>query len=123
MVYSDGTVSFVGDANLDIPERYEWALFKNGELVGLILGNNSFPIDIDPANDALTVRGINIMGGLGPETPVAGTADIHNLQSSMFNLQSSMFNLQGHKIASPKSTNRHSRKGLYIIDGRKVIQH
>ena len=122
VVYSDGTVSFVGDANLDIPERYEWALFKNGELVGLILGNNSFPIDIDPANDVLTVRGINIMGGFGPETSVAGTADIHNAQCTMHNAQCT-YNLQGHKIASPKSTNWHSRKGLYIIDGRKVIQH
>ena len=115
VVYVNGSVSFVGDAYLDIPERYEWVLFKNGEFVGLILGNDSFPIDIDPTTDALTVRGINLMGGFGPEAPVAGTAASIQRPTSDTQHPTSVYNLQGLRVSN-------TYRGLVIQDGRKMVR-
>jgi pectin methylesterase-like acyl-CoA thioesterase len=116
VVYKDGYVSWFGDAYDDIPATYQWALFKNGELAGLILNNYGFQITIDPAKDALTIRGINLMGGLGPEYPVSGTAAT-KIQRHTHHAQPSttpVYNLLGMRVSKPN-------KGIYSINGKKHV--
>ena len=90
------------------------AIFKNDVFVGFSEGEG-FDINIDPKKDKLTVRAANAMGGLGPEAHVAGTTGIDTVESSKFKVESSMvYDLQGRQVMNPT-------KGLYIINGKKVV--
>ena len=107
--YADGKVTF-GVADNGMTGA---AIFKNGEFAGVSI-DGSFDITIDPAQDKLTIRTANRMGGLGPEGHVSGTTGI---QPSMVNGQRSTFDiytLQGVRVE--KAT-----KGIYIINGKKVV--
>ena len=108
--YADGKVTF-GVADNGMTGA---AIFKNGEFVG-ISTDGSFDITIDPAQDKLTIRTANRMGGLGPEGHVSGTTDISTLNVERGTLNdNSYYNLAGQRVAQPT-------KGLYIINGRKVV--
>ena len=108
--YADGKVTF-GVADNGMTGA---AIFKNGEFMGVSI-DGSFDIAIDPAQDKLTIRTANRMGGLGPEGHVAGTTDIKTLTVERGTLNdNSYYNLAGQRVAQPT-------KGLYIINGRKVV--
>ena len=108
--YADGKVTF-GVADNGMTGA---AIFKNGEFVG-ISTDGSFDITIDPAQDKLTIRTANRMGGLGPEGHVSGTTDISTLNVERGTLNdNSIYTLSGQRVA--KAT-----KGIYIINGRKVV--
>lgn len=108
--YADGKVTF-GVADNGMTGA---AIFKNGEFMGVSI-DGSFDIAIDPAQDKLTIRTANRMGGLGPEGHVSGTTDISTLNVERGTLNdNSYYNLAGQRVAQPT-------KGLYIINGRKVV--
>ena len=90
------------------------AIFKNGEFAG-ISTDGSFDITIDPSQDKLTIRTANIMGGLGPEGKVATTTTgIDMVKGEGFKANGELYNLNGQRVAQPT-------KGLYIVNGRKVV--
>jgi len=107
--YDNGTVSWTKLRNGSIA----FALFKNGEYVGMTDGE-TFNITIDPAVDALTIRAANPMGGFGPAAAVAGTvnriADVKADDDS-----EAIYNLGGQRVSK-------AGKGVYIINGKKVIK-
>jgi pectin methylesterase-like acyl-CoA thioesterase len=72
-------------------------------------------IDIDPAKDELTVRAANSMGGFGEAKHVEGTASsIKAVNAAMERGEQVIYNLSGQRVS--KAT-----KGLYIINGKKVL--
>ena len=90
-----------------------YAIFKNGEFAGLSI-DGSFKIDIDPAVDELTIRTANGMGGLGAAAHVEGTATgLETVKAT--DGKEVIYNLQGGRVNKPG-------KGLYIINGKKVIR-
>ena len=90
-----------------------YAIFKNGEFAGLSI-DGSFKIDIDPAVDELTIRTANGMGGLGAAAHVEGTATgLETVKAT--DGKDVIYNLQGVRVNKPG-------KGLYIINGKKVIK-
>lgn len=89
-----------------------YAIFKNGEFAGLS-NEGSFNITIDPAVDELTIRTANSMGGLGAAAHVDGTAGIQSVKAT--DGKDVIYNLQGVRLNKPG-------KGLYIINGKKVIK-
>ena len=108
-VYENGTVSF---AELDNGMQ-GCAIFKNDEFVAI--AGRGYAIAIDPAVDKLTVRAVNMMGGFGPAAQVAGTAtSIQAINAAMERGEQVIYNLSGQRVN--KAT-----KGLYIINGRKVV--
>ena len=108
-VYEKGAVSF---AELDNGMQ-GCAIFKNGEFVAI--SGSGYAIAIDPAVDKLTVRAVNMMGGFGPAAQVAGTAtSIKAINEAMERGEQVIYNLSGQRVN--KAT-----KGLYIINGRKVV--
>ena len=57
---------------------------------------------------------MNEMGGLS-EPSEAGTTGIKTVESSKLNVESSIiYDLQGRQVTNPT-------KGLYIVNGRKVV--
>ena len=106
--YDNGTVTFaVADNGMT-----GCAIFKNGEFVGLST-NGSFNITVDPAVDELTIRAANMMGGLGADAHVEGTTGIQTVKAT--DGKEVIYNLQGVRVNKPG-------KGLYIINGKKVIK-
>ena len=106
--YDNGTVTFaVADNGMT-----GCAIFKNGEFVGLST-NGSFNITVDPAVDELTIRAANMMGGLGADAHVEGTTGIQTVKAT--DGKEVIYNLQGVRLNNPG-------KGLYIINGKKVIK-
>ena len=106
--YENGAVTFgVADNGM-----IGCAIFKNGEFAG-ISTNGTFSIAIDPEKDKLTIRTANRMGGLGAEGHVAGTTGIEKVESSKLKVQS-YYDLQGRQVTNPT-------KGLYIVNGKKVV--
>ena len=90
------------------------ALFKNGEFVGISADGTFNDITIDPAKDALTIRTANMRGGFGPEGPVEGTAASVKTVKTAANANGAIYNMQGMRIQKPQ-------KGLYIINGKKMV--
>ena len=108
--YADGKVTF-GVADNGMTGA---AIFKNGEFAGVSI-DGSFDITIDPAQDKLTIRTANRMGGLGPEGTVATTTTgIADVRSKMEDVRGEIYDLQGRRVAQPT-------KGLYIVNGKKVV--
>ena len=106
--YDNGTVTFaVADNGMT-----GCAIFKNGEFVGLST-NGSFNITVDPAVDELTIRAANMMGGLGADAHVDGTVGIQSVKAT--DGKEVIYNLQGVRLNNPG-------KGIYIINGKKVIK-
>ena len=108
--YADGKVTF-GVADNGMTGA---AIFKNGEFAGISI-DGSFDIIIDPAQDKLTIRTANMMGGLGPEGAVSTTTGIETLNVERGTLNdNSYYMLDGRRVAQPT-------KGLYIVNGKKVV--
>ena len=112
--YADGKVTF-GVADNGMTGA---AIFKNGEFAG-ISTYGSFDITIDPSQDKLTIRTANRMGGLGPEGKVATTTTgIADVRSKTEDVRGEIYDLQGRRIANGQKP---TAKGLYIINGHKVV--
>lgn len=90
-----------------------YALFKNNELVG-ITPNTSYSITVDPEKDKLTIRSANARGGFGTEAHVAGTTGIDAAKTDARQQADAIYTLQGVRVN--KAT-----KGIYIINGKKVV--
>ena len=107
--YENGKVTF----GLTDDGMIGCALFKNGEFVGISI-DGSFDITIDPVQDVLTIRKANSRGGFGPEAVVEGTATgLKTVQNAV--RADVIYNLQGIRVQK-------AQKGLYIIDGKKVVK-
>ena len=108
--YDNGTVTFA------IPNNgmMGGALFKNGEFVG-ISTEGTFNVTIDPEKDALTIRGINQMGGFGPEAPIDGTLSSVNAVKTNPGNDDAIYNLQGIRV-------KKADNGVFIIGGKKAIK-
>ena len=106
--YDNGTVTFA------VPDdgTTGCAIFKNREFVGLST-NGTFNITVDPAIDELTIRAANWMGGLGAAAHVDGTVGIQSVKAT--DGQDVIYNLQGIRV-------NNTGKGIYIINGKKVIK-
>ena len=90
-----------------------YALFKNGEFVGLTEGN-SFEIQVADT-DELTIRAANARGGFGEPTKVEGfTTAIDESFNVETVVPERIYNLNGMRVEK-------AQKGLYIIDGKKVM--
>jgi hypothetical protein len=106
--YENGAVTFAIANNGMIGA----AIFKNGEFAGLST-NGTFNITVNPESDALTIRGINQMGGFGPAAPVAGT--VNGISTAKADSDAkTIYTLQGVRV-------NNAQKGLYIINGKKVV--
>ena len=107
--YDNGTVTWTPANNGAIA----YALFQNGEFVGITEGS-SFNVTIDPDKDALTIRAANARGGFGPEASVSVIPSVINNVEVDNNAAGTVYNLQGIRV---KDVN----KGIYIMDGKKVV--
>ena len=106
--YENGAVTFAIANNGMIGA----AIFKNGEFAGLST-DGTFNITVNPESDALTIRGINQMGGFGPAAPVAGT--VNGISTAKADSDANtIYTLQGVRV-------NNAQKGLYIINGKKVV--
>ena len=106
--YENGAVTFAIANNGMIGA----AIFKNGEFAGLST-NGTFNITVNPESDALTIRGINQMGGFGPAAPVAGT--VNGISTAKADSDAkTIYTLQGVRV-------NNAQKGVYIINGKKVV--
>lgn len=108
--YANGTVTWTPANN----GATAYALFKNGAFLGITTGN-SFSVKLTEItdDDELTIRAANARGGFGKAAHVEGTAAGINSPSATGDRQV-IYNLQGVRVS--KAT-----KGLYIINGRKVV--
>ena len=88
-----------------------YAIFKNGELVA-ITTETSFLAE-DKAADLYTIRSANARGGFGAAAEVNGNATSINAVKAE-NGNDVIYNLQGVRVAK-------AQKGLYIVNGKKVI--
>ena len=108
--YANGTVTW------PLPDDGSTAFMieKNGEFVGITVGSR-MDVTIDAENDILTIRSANGRGGFGPAAQVAGTAtSIQAINTAMERGEQVIYNLSGQRV------NR-ATKGLYIINGKKVL--
>lgn len=108
--YANGTVTW------PLPDDGSTAFMieKNGEFVGITIGSR-MDVTINAETDVLTIRSANGRGGFGPAAQVAGTAtSIKAINEAMERGEQVIYNLSGQRVN--KAT-----KGLYIINGRKVV--
>ncbi len=109
--YVNGTVTWTPANNGAIA----YALFKNGELVG-ITDQPTFTVTVAPDTDKLTIRAANTMGGFGAECQVNGTATPTGISAAAMagQTQNAIYNLQGQRVNK-------TAKGLYIVNGKKCF--
>ena len=107
--YDNGTVTWTPANNGAIA----YALFLNGEFVGITEGS-SFNVTIDPDKDALTIRAANARGGFGPEASVSVIPSAINNVEADTNAAGTVYNLQGIRV-------KNAPKGIYIMNGKKVV--
>ena len=107
--YDNGTVTWTPANNGAIA----YALFQNGEFVGITEGS-SFNVTIDPDKDALTIRAANARGGFGPEATVSVIPSVINNVEADNNAAGTVYNLQGIRV-------KNAQKGIYIMNGKKVV--
>lgn len=108
--YENGKVTF----QLTDNGMIACALFKNGEFVGISIDGTFENINIDPTKDILTIRTANQRGGFGPEAPVAGTAVSIEKVTNTKMTKGTIYNFNGQHV-------KNTAKGLYIINGKKVV--
>ena len=88
---------------------------KDGEFVA-VTTESSYDITIDAAKEKLTIRSANPRGGFGEAKQVEGTAtkiDAINANVQQ-NTSNAIYNLAGQRVSKPT-------KGIYIINGKKVV--
>ena len=92
-----------------------YALFKNGELAGIVSDVTYFEIEVTE-NDELTIRSANARGGFGAAAEVAlvATGICETIHAEMA-VPERIYNLNGMRVQK-------AEKGLYIINGKKVMK-
>lgn len=107
-LYSNGTVSWSRSQ-----ESTLYAVFKNGELVG-ITDYTYLNIDkVEEMKDVLTIRAANAMGGFGKEEQVSVlSTDIDGIGEETN--ADVIYNMQGMRV-------NQADKGVYIINGKKIV--
>lgn len=92
-----------------------YALFKNGELAGIVSDVTYFEIEVTE-NDQLTIRSANARGGFGAAAEVAlvatGICETIHAEKAV---PERIYNLNGMRVQK-------AEKGLYIINGKKVMK-
>ena len=104
-VAGDGTTEFNGTT-------YDYILYTDGKFYQI--GSGAVPVGkayLHCTSDPTAAGAPSLSISFGGET--TGIDSIDNVQSSMFNVQS-YYNLAGQRVANPT-------KGLYIVNGKKVI--
>lgn len=106
--YASGSVTWTA-----VDGASAYAIFKNGALAGITTGT-SYSITVDPEADKLTIRSANARGGFGAESHVAGTTGIEAAKMAAQQQADAIYTLQGVRVS--KAT-----KGIYIVNGKKVV--
>ena len=107
-LYSNGTVSWSRSQEATL-----YAVFKNGELVG-ITDYTYLNIDkVEEMKDVLTIRAANAMGGFGEEEQVSVLSTGINSIGADTNADV-IYNMQGMRV-------NQADKGVYIINGKKIV--
>jgi hypothetical protein len=88
-----------------------WAVVKNGSVIAFTAEPT---YTIDDVTATWAVRAANEMGGLGEAINATKTTGIHTMEQAPV-MNKNIYNLQGIRVE--KAT-----KGLYIINGKKVIR-
>jgi len=89
-----------------------WAVVKNGKVAGF---TTEPTYTVDDASATWAVRAANEMGGLGEATiAVSGSVGIKTVEQPVVE-DNAIYNLQGIRVEK-------AGKGLYIINGKKVIK-
>ena len=108
--FSNGVVTITPADNGAIAYLIE----KNGEFLAFTT-EFTVNVEVDPEKDNLTIRAANTMGGFGEAKHIEGTTGIEKVTNSqMQNGELVIYNLSGQRFS--KAT-----KGLYIINGKKVL--
>ena len=108
--YDEGVVSWVPANNGAIA----YALFKNGEFVGLTEGSS---IEVEAnEEDELTIRAANARGGFGEAKVVTFATGIEevNAENNVFSTDNAIYNTQGMRLQKVQ-------RGVNIINGRAVM--
>ena len=89
-----------------------WAVCKNGSVVGF---TTEPAYTVDDATATYTVRAANEMGGLSEASAAAtGATGIENVNVAKPVVDGAIYNLNGQKV-------NNATKGVYIINGKKVV--
>jgi len=108
--YANGTVTWTPANDGAIAYMIE----KNGKFVGITTGS-SMTVEANVETDKLTIRAANGRGGFGEAKQVTGTGtSIQAVNAAIERGEQVIFNLAGQRVN--KAT-----KGMYIINGKKVV--
>ena len=108
--FANGTVTWTPANDGAIAYMIE----KNGEFVGITAGS-SMAVEANAESDKLTIRAANARGGFGEAKQVAYTGtSIQAINAAIERGEQVIFNLAGQRVN--KAT-----KGMYIINGKKVV--
>jgi hypothetical protein len=90
-----------------------WAVCKNGSVIGFTT-EPTFTVDDQTA--AYTVRAANEMGGLSEasDEAVSTSTAIMNVETAQPASDGSVYTIQGIRVDK-------ARRGLYIVNGRKIV--
>ena len=114
----DGTISWTPANN----GATAYAIFKNGELLG-ITTESSYVVEnanaeaasrrAETADDTYTIRAANGRGGFGEDKTVTITTGIQKVKADI-DENAVIYDLSGRRV-------NNATKGVYIIDGKKVV--
>ena len=101
-----------------------YAIFKNDELLAIVEGT-SYTLEQPAASrgseptttaDVYTIRAINAMGGMGEPVVIidSSATAINGINTADNNNEKVIYNLQGVRVNT-------AQKGVYIINGKKVV--
>ena len=101
-----------------------YAIFKNNELLAIVEGT-SYTLEQPAASrgseptttaDVYTIRAINAMGGMGEPVVIidSSATAINGINAAENNNEKVIYNLQGVRMNT-------AQKGVYIINGKKVV--
>ena len=108
--FANGTVTWTPANDGAIAYMIE----KNGEFVG-ITTSSSMTVEANAETDKLTIRAANARGGFGEAKQVAYTGtSIQAINAAIERGEQVIFNLAGQRVN--KTT-----KGMYIINGKKIV--
>ena len=88
-----------------------YAIVKNGKVVAFTLENS---YTVDDVNAIWAVRAANEMGGLSEAAEASITTGIQDIANSQNTVPERIYNINGIRVDK-------ARKGLYIINGKKVV--
>jgi len=88
-----------------------WAIVKNGKVIGF---TTEPTYTVDDATAKYAVRAANEMGGLSEAAEATITTGIENVETAQPATDDKVYTVQGIRVDK-------ARRGLYIVNGRKVV--